>query len=554
MRPLPLLLIATLAVASPAAAKPRSKPSAEASAAPAAPAETVRSLDVPDAELPKLPELAPLRKVEPNAASTQALEALLERLVSDRKETREAALKDLDKIGSDKESKADRLGSDPEKELDWVPAIVARIQTIRGSLDRDRAPAILDEARRTARKGLSKKDLQDDEKTDWLEFVLRKPMPKEAAWRDLTHLLGMIRILANVGTTPAVRELLELRANFGEFLRKDLSRQIERLGDKAVPALIEGQKHDATVVRELAKLELDRLGKITPGEIVSMRDPEVLADTLRAFGRIRNEDAVDVCLSFANHDRKKVRDAAREAIAAIGDAGRWRLRDAYQDLTGEKVDKSIAWDILAKRIFALYDKTRVAELWGIFTSGLDAQKAGQYAVAVEAFDKVLAREPLFERRKEMAKAYFEVAKTISFDKAEDRLAMLRKARRLDPSAADLKRLDAEIAYTEGKALIAEGRPDRFLIERAVDLDPDHAEARTLLASFDERAVEDPAAPSAPKPRYGIAGAVAGATVLIMAIVAALLFRRKKQPPAPPGSPPPSPSNPPPEKQDAAATA
>lgn len=549
MRPLPFVLIALLAFASPAAAKPRGKPAVDPSAQPAAPAETVRSLDIPDSELPKLPELAPLRKVEPNAASTQALESLLERLVSEKKETREAALKDLDKIGSDKEAKADRLGADASKEIEWVPAIVARIQAIRGSLDRERAPAILDEARRVARKGLSKKDLQDEEKTDWLDFVLRKPLPKEAAWRDLTHLLGMIRILANVGTTPAVRELLELRANFGEFLRKDLSRQIERLGDKAVPALIEGQKHDATVVRELAKLELDRLGKITPGEIVSMRDPELLADTLRAFGRIRNEDAVDVCLSFANHDRKKVRDAAREAIGAIGDAGRWRLRDAYQDLTGEKVDKSLAWDILARRIFALYDKTRVAELWGIFSSGLDAQKAGQYPAAVEAFDKVLAREPLFERRKEMAKAYFEVAKTVPFDKADDRLAMLRKARRLDPTASDVAKLDAEIAYTEAKALIAEGRPDRFLVERAVELDPDHADARALLASFDQRAVEDPTAPAAAtKPRYGLAGAVAGGTVFLMALVAALLFRKKKEPPSPPARPQP------PEKQDAAATA
>ncbi|MBL8740202.1 MAG: HEAT repeat domain-containing protein, partial [Myxococcales bacterium] len=287
-------------------------------------------------------------------------------------------------------------------------------------------------------------------------------------------------------------------------------------------ALLEATKHDAANVRTFASKKLDELGKVTPGEAVSTTDPDVLADTLRAFGHIREVEAVDVLLSFANHDRKKVRDAAREAIAAIGEPGRWRLRDAYQDLIGEKVDKSVPWDLLARRIFAIYDKSRVAELWGLFSSGLDAAKAGKAGAAVESFDKVLARDPLFDRRSEMAMAYFEHARTIPFEEAERRLAMLRKARRLSPAAGDANKIEAEIAFTEAKVLIKEGRPERYLLTRATELDPTHVEAKELLASFEEKATPKP---QAAVPRYTLAGGIGAAALLLIGFVA--FFRRKK---------------------------
>ncbi|NUP09980.1 MAG: hypothetical protein HOW73_28360 [Polyangiaceae bacterium] len=512
-----LLLITLVAVPA------HARPPASASAQPAASADPApHALDIPDAELPPLPQLAPIKREEPDQPSISALEGLLGRLVSEKKDIRQAAFEELQKIGKPKANDA----KDTHKaDVAWVPAIHARIQDIRERLDRDRAPRILADARKSGKKGKSKDEL-DEDSSDWLEFVMKSAAPKDDAWRDLVELLAMIRILGAVGTTPAVREIIELRANFGDFLRIDLARQIAKLKDRAVPALLEAKKHDATVVQRFADLELDRLGKVTPGEAVSTSDYDVLADTLRAFGHIRNEEAVDVLLSFANHDRRKVRDAAREAVAAIGEAGRWRLRDAYQDLTGEKVDKSIPWDILARRIFAIYDKGRVAELWNIFTSGLDASNAGKHAVAVEAFDKVLARDPLFDRRKEMAVSYFELAKSLPFDKADDRLAMLRKARRLDPDPKNTA-IDAEIAFTEAKILIAEGRPDRFLVDRAVKLDPTHADAKALLDGFEEQAVQ----PDKPVPRYGLAGGIAGGTVLLAGIAAFFLFRKKPAPKA-----------------------
>jgi len=481
------------------------------SASAAAPSAAVT---VNDADLGPLPKLEPIRRVEATADASKELEALLGRLVSEKLDIREAARKELDK---------------PKPEL--APAVHARVQQIRDSLDRKKAPSIIDEARKSARKERKEQKKagkqDDDESGDWLVIVMADAHPKDQTWREVVELLAMVRILGGAATTPAVRDLIELRANFNDLLRIDLGRQIDKLKDKAVPALLEATKHDAANVRTFVSKKLDELGKVTPGEAVSTTDPDALADTLRAFGHIREVEAVDVLLSFANHDRKKVRDAAREAIAAIGEPGRWRLRDAYQDLIGEKVDKSVPWDLLARRIFAIYDKSRVAELWGLFSSGLDAAKAGKSAQAVEAFDKVLARDPLFDRRSEMAAAYFEEAKTVPFEEADRRLAMLRKARRLAPESPDANRVDAEIAFTEAKVLIKEGRPERYLLTRATELDPTHAEAKELLASFEEKASPKP---QTAVPRYTLAGGVGAAALLLIGFVA--FFRRKKPAPAP----------------------
>lgn len=460
----------------------------------------------PDADLPPLPQLSPIKPEPVDAEAQKELARILGKLTSEKADIREAGKKDLASV-----------------DVSMIGAITARIAEKRESLDRDRAPRVLEAARKAGRE--AKKDKKDDaEEDDWLAFVLAKPSPKDANWRDVVELLAMVRMLQTAGTTPAVRQLVQLRASFGDMLRVDLSRQIAKLKDKAVPALLEAKKHDAVVVQRFAELELDRLGRAIPGEAVGTTDPDVLADVLRAFGYVRDVDALGVCLSFANHERKKVREAARQAIGAIGEPGRWQLRDAYQDLTGDKVDKSVPWDILARRIFALYDRARLAELADLATAGVTAAREGKHADAVASFDKVLARDPLFDTRKQMAPSYFEVAKSIAIDKPDERLAMLRKARRLDPDSPSAPKIDAEIAFTEAKALLAEGRPDRSLVERAVELDPEHAGARQLLAGFEQQAVKE----QPTWPRKAVAGGIAGGAAALIALVLAIALGRGKK--------------------------
>lgn len=466
--------------------------------------------------LPPLPPLEPLPKPAITPDATEELARLLARSTSDDEKTREAA----------------RAAIGESRDPALVGPLRAKIQELRESLDRDRAPRILEDARKEARearkkdkkraKGASGKKGDDEEKDDWLEFVHAvAPRKDDATWRDLVELLTCVRLLGAIGTTPAVRELIELRANFGEMLRVDLQRQITQLGGKAVPALIEARKHDAQIVQRFAANELDKLGRAIPGEAVGTSDPQELADVLRAFGRTRDVDAVRVALSFANHDRRKVRDAAREAVGAIGEPGRWQLRDAFEDLRGEKPPKSASWDDVARWIFWLYDRGRLAELERAVDAGFELQKKGEHAAAVEKFDVVLARDPLAPRRGEMAPSYLALARATPLAKGSERLALLRKALRLEGAAPPRPVIEAEIAFTEAKLLEEQGRPDAFLLRRAIELDPTHEAAKEALAGFETRVVEPPVS----ELRWAAAAGV-GALSLVVAAILGFWGRRR----------------------------
>lgn len=505
------LLVAIALTAASAPARGQS-PSASASTAPP---EAEVDAPLPDpGSLPPLPPLEPITVPVATPEAVEDLDRLLGRLTSGDARTRDAA----------------RAAIASSVQPAWVGAVHAKIQELRESLDRERAPRLLEDARKAVRDDRKEKKKKDkkkkkkgeseggagaEEKDDWLEFVQARPRADEPAWRDLVRLLACVRILGAIGSTPAVRELVELRSFFGEMLRVDLQRQIAVLGDKAVPALIEARKHDAQVMQRFAELELDKLGRAIPGEAVGTSDPQVLADVLRAFGRTRDVDAVRVALSFANHDRKKVRDAAREAIGAIGEPGRWQLRDAFEDLRGEKAARSASWSDVARWIFWMYDRARTAEAERAVATGFALQKEGKHAEAIARFDDVLARDPFAPRRGEMATSYLVVARDTPLDRAEERLALLRKALRLDPEGSQRKAIEAEIAYSEAMALEAQGRPDAFLLRRAVELDPGHAGAKEALADFDTRVIEVPAS----RLRTGVAGGIAAFAVLVAAAIA-----------------------------------
>jgi tetratricopeptide (TPR) repeat protein len=499
---LPLALLAT-----PALGAPGDTPSASASAG--APPATA---------LPDLPRLPPLTLPEPDPAALKDVDRLLSRLCAE-----------------DERSRADARAALAEVPPSIVSAVHQRVQDVRAGIDREEAARVLEAARKTGRKAKKSKEegkaaegsgskkekkahKDDDDDGDWLDLLLGSPHPKDKSWQDLVRLYGLTRMLTAAGTTPAVREMIQLYAHFGDLVRIDLQRQVQKLRDKAVPALIEARQHDAKSVQKWAGKELDVLGRAIPGEAVASNDTQILADVLRAYGRTRDVDAVRVILSFCNSDRVQIRDAARESVAAIGEPGIWQIRDQYLGLTGEKPPRAWAWDRLARELFALYDHQRLAEIHKLMDEGVAAASAGKLTLAVDAFDKVLSRAPLFERRKEMVPTYVERARQLEGDHRDEALAMMRKALRLDPKGEHAKSADAEIACLEGEISIAEGAPDRTAFERALALDPGLARARRGLDSLDDKAVER----QGHLKRYVGAGGIGVAALIAMV----LLLRRR----------------------------
>jgi tetratricopeptide (TPR) repeat protein len=506
-RPVALLALAASLGAPPAAAQP--SPSASTSA----PVAAAGSAQAP---LPELPRLAPIARPEPDPAAAQDLASLLGRITSADGRARDNAKAALE-----------------QAEPALVSAIRQKLQEIRAAVDRDAAARLLEQARKDGRKRRKVKDDKNGkaaagdpgEEGDWLEFMLESPQPRDETWRDLTQIYAMARLLANIGTTPAVRELVAMYAYFGDLVRVEVQRHLAKLKERAVPALIEARQHDAKSVQRWADRQLDALGRAIPGEAVATSDTQVLADVLRAYGRTRDVDALRVVLSFCDSDRVQLRDAAREAVTAIGEPGLWQLRDGYLGLTGEKPPRAWTWDRIARELFALYDRARLAEVHRLMDEGLAAAAAGKPTDAIAAFDKVLARVPLYDRRREMAPAYVARARELEDDRRAESLELLRKALRLDPRGEGAAKTEAEIAYLEGMILIEQGTPDKFVLTRALELDPTHERARRALDSLGDKALVQQDS----RGRYRIAAGVG-----VAALVALLLLARRR--PAPPGPP------------------
>ncbi|MBM4356559.1 MAG: hypothetical protein FJ096_00455 [Deltaproteobacteria bacterium] len=460
------------------------------------------SADVPLADLPlaDLPTMPPVDRGAPKAAAAQTLEARLDQLLAVR-------------ASHPVSPKVDFAFLTSELDEDVVPAIAQRMEQIRRSIDGGGASGMLERARKLGAKSLGrgKRSKKGEEakgppepEGDWLQFALAVDKRDSAAWRDLVQIYGMLRMLEAVGTTSAVRELIGAYSYFGELVRIDLQRSLERLKDRAVPALIEAREHDAKKVRDWAKRLLDGMGRAIPGEAIATTDPVVIADVLLAFGRVKDLDAARVILSFVANDRLQLRKAARQAIVAIGEPAVWHLKDAYESATGEKPPR--AWDHrrLAQELFRLHDRSRMTAVYELMTQGQEHARKGEHANAVATFDQVLARSPLFERRKEMVPSYVAHAAQLEKDeKLAEALLALRKARRLDPEAPDRAKVDSRIAFLEGRQLVDRGTPDPFIFKKAVELDPDNRDARELLVSLEDRTVRVERATK----RYLAAGAI-----------------------------------------------
>jgi len=339
------------------------------------------------------------------------------------------------------------------------------------------------------------------------------PHVDAATRRRALTMVCFARSLAKMGTTPAARQLVLLAADVNGMLRPELTRLITQMGDRAVAALVEARLLPGDV-RGWAAGVLEGLGKRTPGDAVQTTDPQLLADILLAYGKTKDLDAVGAILPFANAERTKVRDAAREALAAYGSDAAWKLKEAYAQIAGSPADESWSADELAHRLFAAFDKARLRDVYALLDDGLAKQASGDLAGAVAEFDAVLARQPDLNRRIETVAGYYAYAVAIETRDRPGAVAALRKALLLDPAGARAPQIESELAYLDGEALATKGIEDTESYRRALALDPANARAESALAR-----IEDARAESASKVRKW----TTASAVFALAVVCLILF-------------------------------
>ncbi len=376
----------------------------------------------------------------------------------------------------------------------------------------------LDRAVATTVKGASPKGpaARDD---DLLDDLLHLPPSSEAVRAALTTECTL-RALAHVGTPAAVGELAALSADYGGAFRPELAAAVKQLGDRAVPGLIRARRGTTPAVARWATGQLEGMNRRVPGDCVQTKDTDVLADVLRAFGAIRDPDALGVVLSFVNADRDSIRQAARDAVGAYGPDAVPRVREAFAAITGKPASPDWGPPEAARALFGADDEIRLQDTNQLVDAGFQSARDGDLKSATLAFDKALARQPDLERAPDLAPVYVMYALAIEDTDRESAQSYLRKAVALAPEGPRAAQAESELSFLEGEQLRDRGVVDESLFRRALQLDPTHARARSVLEQLESAATERHA-------RIRRASALGGALALVLASLVLFVGRRRK---------------------------
>ncbi len=338
--------------------------------------------------------------------------------------------------------------------------------------------------------------------------IARADAPESAA---VTALLGRVSSPDAATRAAAISELGAFLVDDVGAPRPEAAREVEALGDRAVPGLLVASRDPNRSVRRWALARLDAMGKKTPGDCVQTKDNDVLSAVLRIYGEVQDMDALPVVLSFVNSDRAPARETARKATLAYGSEALAKLREAYANLLEKNAPDGWTAAQVAVELFAAYDKIRLQDVNALVDEGLAKQDAGKLGEAVADFDKVLARQPFLDRRVVMAPAYLLFALSIEDADRPSALAYLRKALRLSPDGPRAGQIRSEIAYLEGLDLQARGIVDLELFQHAAELDPGNAKARARLDAIE---AEETARADRARRLWTVAGAVGVALILL----------------------------------------
>lgn len=382
----------------------------------------------------------------------------------------------------------------PGIDANWLPAIAERFGRVADTANKPALKALLERIRDQARETL-KQSMKREGKSgpvvtpDYLDMLVAHPDRSSTFLRSLTEVVAYSRMLEAIGTLEAARLVVSVYVRFGEFLRVDTQLALARMKDGSLAALIEATGHPVPRIAAWAERQLEDMGKAVASEAVQVVDPSLRADILRAYGKTRDVETARLLISFAASEHAQIRLAAREAVTSLGEAGLWQLRDAYEKTVGERAPRDWPWDRLARELFAEFDGQRLAEIYALFNQGRQAEQRGDLDAARQAFDQVLAWDPLFERGALMAPAY--VAFAARADTAPDAaLLALRRAERLDPKGPLHARALSLRLSLEARALLDRGIVDEVLIRRARELDPDNTRAEALVREIEAETQND----------------------------------------------------------------
>lgn len=312
--------------------------------------------------------------------------------------------------------------------------------------------------------------------------VLMQYSPRTPDVVVATERVALARALGRIPTADAGRALVAFALDHNRIFRLEALRIIRTsLRDYVIPALIEIRRPNEDT-RIFIRQVREAIRRVTPGESVQTRDNALLAEILRAYGSVRQMDAINVVVSFVNSDRAQVREAARWAVTQYGREAINALRQAYENYVGEDPNPQWGWERVARELYAANDRRRAEEVNTALDEGLAAGRAGRYQEMMSKFEFVLSRHPLFERRNEMVGPLMAYARSLEATDAHQAQRIYRMALRVDPEGPSARAIQSAILFLDAERALARGVADPELYRAALQMDPNNHRARIQLES------------------------------------------------------------------------
>jgi hypothetical protein len=338
----------------------------------------------------------------------------------------------------------------------------------------------------------------------------------ERARAEAIELVAAMRTVAASKQLDAVAPLFALAFEYEGVFRDECGRQIRSMESYAVPALIRFMygKRPAKQ-RRYASYQLDRMDRARPMKALSTApDDRVRAEIVHAYGEEHALDAVEAILNQVDSPSHRVRREARWAwlryvtgkppppapkrkrklpggreeeeekpdYLTYREIADLAIRKQIEAINGEPPAAKATPAELTDELFAYYDKKRASEWDALFTGAQAKAAAGDAHGAVDDFGWILAHDPNYARRGEMAGAFVAHADALkAAGKLGEALGYYRQAVDLDPAGATAARAGARVALCDGLAGLARGHADEHAFQRALALDPSLDEARSGLS-------------------------------------------------------------------------
>lgn len=416
------------------------------------------------------PEDQEMQATAPDRPKDMPLAVLPEPRSLDLSPPRPEALEAIDGLLGDLTG-ADAAGRVRAEELlaraktDWVSGLERRADRLAERADRGKMKARFERSLELAKHSV------DGAEGNYLKDLLAYPDPNDPSWREVVQLLAINRMLTAVGSADAARVVIFIYVRFGEFMRIDCQRQLDAIGERANAALIDALRHPAPKIAAWARRLLSLRHKLDPHDAVRTTDSTALSDTLVALGRSRDPQLTNLLLSFAASDRAGVRQAAREGLVMVGEAGAWQLKDAYQNITGKLPPRDWTWKRTARELFTEYDRLELEEAYALLARGEQARAKKDYPSMLASFNKLLALMPSFQETQPLAQGYLEAALANKDAQTDLAFDAAFRAEQLLVNPEQKQKAEALRRLLEAQRLRAQGWIDQTELKRARTLDP-----------------------------------------------------------------------------------